>query len=608
MAAIVTAMAMIPLFDRHAIFFVDWVNHLWSIEYFGEYWKQHLHPPVTFNTHKVIGMDVPIFYSYHFYAVAGLLSSALGSGLAIRCLVFAALMLQFLVVFRSLVAIRIERNTSCVAATLLLWGIYSLTNLYNRSALTEFFAISLLTCAVSTLLVVFLKAGEEPLGRSAWLQPGFFYALAAVTHPLTAAFGALFIVGFGVLVIALTRSWQLCLFGITSAGAVMIVLSPWILAYHAFGHLLLVNDATFARHAFQTIGYFPTSLDASWSRFSPVPIDVRSLLSGVKEVSTPYLDAQVSIPLLLLVLVRLFDLRHDYARLRALDWAIGISALIFTAYFAVLSVQPSISESFGGFFNILQFAYRLTAYINLTALVVLMALTGIVARNGRSAGIRAEWLAFCLALAMAGLVTKLYHAGAIRQSSSAAAVAQVAAEIRLPAYYKEYPVWFPGMNEAGPNATTLPPTYYGHSVYSIFLAYRAAPDNAPQTYVTLAPEGSRFGDVAPFELTLPEPSLIITNVQPFPWNRLVLDGVLQPNERLLVVPPKTVLDSYRRFDGLALQLDAGRHVLEYRFVPDRLWTASIIVSWIALIIWFGAVTQRSARSGEHHRGARASRP
>lgn len=127
--AIVTALAAIPLFDLHTVFYVDWINHLWSIEYFGEYWKQHFTPPAVFNTQQVIGMNVAIFYSYHFYALAGVVSALLGSGLTIRCLVIGVLALQFRVVLSSLVAVHVQRSTAYVVAAVLAWGIYSLTNL-----------------------------------------------------------------------------------------------------------------------------------------------------------------------------------------------------------------------------------------------------------------------------------------------------------------------------------------------------------------------------------------------------------------------------------------------------------------------------------------------
>jgi hypothetical protein len=587
-AALVTSLALAPLFHLDAIFYVDWINHLWSVEYFGEYWKQHHQLPAVFNTQQVIGIDVPIFYAYHFYAVAGILSSAVGSGLAIRSLAFAALALQFVVVSRSLAAVGAERTTGYTVAALLGWGIYSLTNLYNRSALTEFFAITLLTCSLSSLLSLLLRIHREPVGAPSWLQPGFFYALAAVTHPLTAAFGALLVIALGVTALAFTRSWRLLLFGVASAGAILVVLSPWLLAYRLFGGLLPVNDATFARKAFQIIGYFPGSLDAPWSRFSLVPLDGRSLLDGTRGVSTPYLDAQVSVPLLLALAARLFDLRRNYKRLSALQWALACVALACGAYFSALSVRPAISEQLGGVFNILQFAYRLTAYINLTALAAFMALSGAASPGeaNRPVGLRATWLSFCLALALSGLVTKLYHASAIEQTASAASVSRLASELQLPVYEKQYPVWFPGMEAAGQNSIDLPPTYYGHPVFSMLGAYGSAPEDAPRLYAAMEPEtGGRFGHVRPLELFLQAPSLLVTNVQPFPWNRLIVDGSMRAEESLLIVPPKSTLDPYRRFDGLAVKLDAGRHVVEFRFAPERSWTRLVVVSWVFLTLW-----------------------
>ena len=296
------------------------------------------------------------------------------------------------------------------------------------------------------------------------------------------------------------------------------------------------------------------------SRFSPVLIDARSLLDGIRNVSTPYLDAQASVPLLLLVLVRLCDLRTNYSLISGVQWALAPSALILMLYLAALSVRPTVFPLVDNLFQMLQFPYRLTAYINLTALVVFIAIAGAATKKDFPGRIGAHWLAFCLALALAALLTKIYHAKSIDRRILTEEIVQ---------------------NIVGQNSLLLPLTYYGHPGYSVTDPYQGVPPDSKGIRINLLPRGgAHFGEVSPLEIDLKEPALIVTNVQPFPWNHLMVDGVLP--DRLVQCPP-------RHECGFAIQLGAGRHVLEYRFVPNRIWSALIAASWIVLFLWGAAV-------------------
>ena len=63
----------------------------------------------------------------------------------------------------------------------------------------------------------------------------------------------------------------------------------------------------------------------------------------------------------------------------------------------ILLVDPAASVWFGGFFNILQYAYRLTSYVNLSILVIVIILAGRMGRaNVHSQQVINVCLAFCI--------------------------------------------------------------------------------------------------------------------------------------------------------------------------------------------------------------------
>jgi hypothetical protein len=587
-AILVCAIPCALLFNVRSIFFFDWINHLWSIEYFGEYLKSHHRFPAVFNTDPVVGIPVPIFYAYIFYAITGALAALVGSAWVLRVIVPALFFMQFVVAYRVL-ARRSGPEIAFASAAIVTWAIYPLTNLYNRSAITEFVAVVFLTCCVAALvsLVFEVDQGRHPLRRS--LGPGLFYALAAVTHPLTAIFGALLIALIGLVALIVSRSLWLALYAAANVLMVGLILSPWLYANSVFAGAMQVSEAQFNRHAFQVMGFFPDSLDSLWSRLSPVPLDKRSLIQGAINVSTPYLDAQIMVPLcLVLSALVLATLWRGRKRFDALSVAIAVVSIILAIFFTALSVKPAISNYFGELFNVLQYAYRLTTYINLAVLVAVIALGS----AGRSAQTGRTWAVLCLSFGMAlsGVVSKLQHAYSIRQSSSEASVARIAGELRIPEPAVPRSIWFPGMPNEGPSATNLPPTYYGYPAYSVFAGYSAKRPSAGETVkrVLFKVREHPFGEIQPVQVHLDLASLVITNIQPFPWNQLIVNSKRQPVATTVAVPQGN-LPVYAQMDGVSINLGPRDYTMSYAFAPPPRWVAMTLLSWGCLLGWVGCL-------------------
>jgi hypothetical protein len=562
-------LASVLLLDLRSVFYVDWNNHLWSIEYFGESIK-HLTIPDVINTKQLIGMPITLFYAQKFYALSGLLSAFFGSAITIRIMVFMVFFLQFFQVYRAAMKTGSTQKTSICIAVIVTWAIYPLTNLYNRSALTEFFSLAFLTCSLASLLCVIINARGR-ISRYDIVATGLFYVAAAITHPLTALFGGLFLCILGATALFFCerkrKLWFLAYFSIT-AFLSLLILSPWIYLLYQFNDKLPISARKYNATVFQASGFFPNSIDNILSRLSPFPLDLRSIHKGVQDVSTPYLDAQVALPLIILIAIFIYiGLREKSARFslgtceRAIIW--GSAAMLIMVF--VVSVYPKVSGWLGGFFDILQFPYRLTSYVNLSALVVLIVLAGrISGANVNNKQVINICLAFCIAISFSALILKLVHASAISGKSM------------------DGKIWAPLPFGSNRHLNELPASYCGAAGYSIEdgFAKEPASGTVPITHQDFnVLDGTRFGQVEPLTVNHTEPTLVIRNVQPFPWNQIVIDDSPQSQSGTIVAEGRE-----------AILLPQGRHRLEVVTLNDGIWKLLNLLSWVLLFLWIAIYT------------------
>jgi hypothetical protein len=97
--------------------------------------------------------------------------------------------------------------------------------------------------------------------------------------------------------------------------------------------------------------------------------------------------------------------------------------------------------------------------------------------------------------------------------------------------------------------------------------------------VTLLPaNGPHFGEVQDTTVSAPRPQLVVTNVQSFPWNKLVVDGNELPSGGTYFSPQGT----------LATPWFPNQRVLGYRFTPDVLYCQLRFIS-LALCFTWGAI-------------------
>lgn len=252
------------LWHGNNAFYFDWNNHLWAIGYFGEYFRRHWAFPITFNTEQIAGIPYPVFYGYLFYPAAGLISVFTGCSFALRFVCSLVFLLQVRQVSKAVESISGNRFVACAVTVLVSFATYPLTNLYNRGAITEFIAVSLVisVCMMWLRIVVM----NDPLQRRLLLfGAAFALAFAMGTHPITAILG-----GFMVCLAILASlpfpqhiphdSRDLWKSLGVAAALLSLVMAPWIYAVALYGRKVQLSGGS--------INFFPNTLDRFTTRFS----------------------------------------------------------------------------------------------------------------------------------------------------------------------------------------------------------------------------------------------------------------------------------------------------------------------------------------------------
>jgi hypothetical protein len=582
----------LPLYPRGDGFYLDWHNHVWMVGYFGEYFRQHHAMPLVFNTPEMAGLPQPIFYGYLFYPILGLFSMRLHPEVVVRLAALLLFAAQYVSVRKTLRRVGAAESLAATIACLTIWATYGLTNLYNRSALTEFFAAGLVTCAVCAWLDLLAATSLRAVSRRA-LRFGLLLTLAAGTHPITALYSlpllAVLAVGLGPQPYGpgrLPRLTALVIAGVLSVAA----LAPWLWSVHRFGKDICMADFT------NEVADLTDCIDHWTARLSPIPFDSRPLRGNPADVSTPYLDAPINIALLILgagMLVCVLRGLKGGLRLRAA--ALVAVPLLYTAASLYFSLRPKDFDYLPRICLSVQFVYRLVTYVNLGLLLVpLFLLLWLRSRTPSSptAGELASpvLLCFVLTLAGTGVLVKLVHA-------------QVATipEIGYVQYWAKFgrpfthhvgkPHWL--KNDSDRQALVhLPlsyPHYYDYTTPRWLRMVNPGEEPAVQlSFLGVDWHNGRFGDCQAAVIRRDTPGLAATEVAAFPWNRIYLDGQEVPPEQLRAWKP----DKLAPWNGayqIIVPVPAGLHWIEHRFVPDRTWRCLHRVAWLVLLGWIGVV-------------------
>lgn len=553
-----------PLFDRDRGFGVDWPNHVWMVGYYGEHVRQHGSFPTAFHTDRAAGIAYPVFYGYLFYPLLGLAATHLHPEVVVRAAVVLLFAAQYVSVRTTARRLNAAEGLATAFACLTVWSVYALTNLYNRSALTELFAAGALVCAVCAWFDL-LGAPTRGAGWRRGLRFGLLVTLAVGFHPIT---GLYLLPVLAVLLAAMParRAPLGRVLGPTAAAglAAVAVLAPWVYAVRRFGKKLGIEGDSNA------VVDLRAWFDRWQTRLNPLPYDWRCNADAPPQVSTPYLDAQIGLPLLILAAaVAALAVRQTSGRGRVAAVAFLVAPVGYAAAMLALSLNPAAFDHLPAVCAKVQFLYRLVAFVNLGLLLVpLFALAWLARRQPGAPPVAVPPTLLCFVLTYAGfcVLLKLQHAVAVPGNVWPVATA-------------------PGHAGAGrwvktaadrDALTRLPISMYGTAAYTTPGLLRPA-DGPPAALTPLKVEA--FGQTPPLAVTLDRPGYIWTDALVFPWNRFAVDGQPVPTTDL------------RAHAGVftAVPVPAGTHTVEYRFEPDRTWQTFHRVSQPLLALWVFAV-------------------
>ena len=547
------------LWPLGASYYVDWTNHEWMIGYSGEYFRANGSFPESFNTTDVSGLAHPVFYGNLLYPLLGLPTALFAPGVVLRVAALGMFIAQYRLVTAALLRIEAPPYFARIVACLVIWATYPLTNFYNRAAITEFFATGLLVCALSTL--VLLCHADDARKRRLYASGSMFcLMLAAGSHPITAMWGLPVFVALAPVFWWMLRDDKPRRLAIVKALApwaliAFVCVLPWFLVSTKYSNDLLVRawrDVVFLRWD-------------TWDvRLYPIPFDP-GVTPGVRlaDVSTPYLDAQISLSLLLVFIsigALAFTARRQ-ARAPAIMFALAAGMFV---YFLWLSLSPTGYRMFPAIAAMTQFAYRMVTYVNLALLVgvfiTLMALRRIdgfdLAGRLRHKAVMACAIA-ALLLAGVGVIVKWGHIAAVKDHRSSSHLVLDDAERH--------------------KLLLLPDTWYSTYSYTTDKLFAPAVDPADDDKVlgqSFQLDGDKhFGKPKAMYLKLPAATWVRTNALTFPWSEMAIDG------RWL--PPS---DRKSQWGKIAIFVPEGAHKIQTRFRGPLWWR---ILRPISLLLMFG---------------------
>jgi hypothetical protein len=546
---------LVPLLRLDNSFYGDWRNHVWLIGYYGEYFRRHGSFPIVLNTNHMIGMPFPLFYGFLFYPIAGLVSAVLGGNLTLRLVVLCAMLLQCFQIRKTAVAAGLSPLVAGSLVFLSATAIYPMTNLYNRAAITEFIGASLLVSAFCCVLRILLEPNRSPWSNG--LQAGLWFTLAAGTHPITSMLGGAYLFWWAAFIFFRShRKRRPALARMFACLAVLgaLALSPWLYALREYQSRLEIS-----RLAALSQMSFLEGIDDFTSRFASYPYDGRSLISGTVVV-TPFLDAQINFPLFLLTAflsVHVIRTRREYdsSNRPVLLWA-AITVAAFVAL-GIASVWAGLWSHLPFITGIIQFSYRLVTYLDLLLLAAALLLLWILRMSGTGIeGPLKTCLAVCCALALQNALIKYTRAWGIQ----------------------EYKV-VPGteLHADRGQLVDLPIFFYGVTNYSVVDVYGGDLSSdavrAGYTAALTVDAGPDFGRVPEGHIDFQEPVYAITNILPFPWNHVLVNGREVPFSEMKLAR------------SLAIPMKAGASTVQYRLAPAPLWLALRRLSFATVLIW-----------------------
>lgn len=553
---VISLLTCIPFFiDWDYGYYLDWTNHLWYLTYFSEYFKTHLSFPNFIHSNGIIGFALPIFYGHLFYPLFSIPTILIGAKATIVLLTFLTVFLLGRSILTLMKRLEIPSTASYTIVILFSLSIYQLTNLYNRNALTEYFAYFWLVTGICYFLDFLLDARLEK--KNLYADPRcvfsfFLFTLIVGTHPITALFGPI----FGVLVILpwikQVQNIKRKILPILMFSSLSIVCNlHWLYAYIQLGPDLQMQ------HYFQNPFFYPDRIDTWAVRLVPFPYDP-FFTKAISEVSTPFLEAPILTLLVFYAIPFLFFLGRNKSR-SALAKALYLLASATGA--TLLSLYPEVWKFFPNFIYKMQITYRFVNYANLAILfsaLVAIQKSEILKTPSLEKNLNL-FSAFLVGFTLCGVFVKFVHTkGAISGLD--------------PFAYSQSPE----------NILETPRTLYSYHTYTTLKGYSSDSYEhiATKQQAALQVSSMPFGKTKSLEINSQAQTLWQTNILPFKWLKIYLNSTAVP-EKVIQISPR----SYT----VAFPSPPGKYSLRISEELDPFFiSAKIAALWIFFIWFFSA--------------------
>ncbi len=556
-------------------FYVDWVNHVWLLEYYTQYLRDHWTFPPTINVEQGFGNPMPLFYGIFFYPLLAFLSLITGADIALR-LCFAVLLVApvgtIYILFKSLLKNPVLAVYLSISVN---FSMYQLTNLYFRAALTEFFAFQIIILGFSLIyygLLYNLKISNALLGL------GFAsFTLAMGAHPITLYLFCIFTCP--IIVIHIYN--QQALFGnylhskvILFIGGSGTVLVPWLLNTVLLHSKLKISNSK--------LYYFPQSIDSFWAKIGFLYVDQRVIEQGPFNTDTPFLDAPLPLGLAVIISLVCYHLYHSKKvnlfkhLLPAGLVVLFLVIVIIPPHAGFVGAWPNsiyVTREHGFLYHLLlpiQFAYRLTGTLSLCLVAMIIFSVHLMCRHLKDKRYNKKLTVVVMVasfLAVLGNIQKVseLYLEYILAPQFFAASSQEISEGHIQARTllikpEEYQL-------ISTNTNRYPFTFYGSRAYTMPQLYQPRPETDDRDLQTIPAIVRDYANEMVF--TCDRPCLLQTNIVPTTLHRVLIDG-REPDKVFLA-----------KTENLDFELPAGEHVLRVDLVGD--YVRPIIISiWVAL--------------------------
>lgn len=564
-------------------FYDDWYDNMWFIGYYGEYFRAHFSFPALLNTNQTIGIAIPPFYSYTLYPMLGIFSSLVGADLALRLSLYGLCLASFTTAYTLLKKLELGKAAAFGIACLITWEPYLFTTIYNRGSLPEVYANLFLSIALLLCFHIALATQARQKFETALLLT-LCSLMAAGSWPPAAIEGFVLLSATFLALTVFTeiiRREPSARFNLklTAAAFLLAVLPllPWVTVTQHFLPSLTRPTGIFELRKYVHID------TPSLLRFCTFPLDYRSIIAGLTPPGrTPYLSAQVNMPLFILLAVSLFVCLTS-KKITKTGWTLLLLLLAagLPAYYCTLSLSRSAVAALPSFLHSVDMHYRYIMFADRAALLGLMLTLTCLFRAGelRHRRFTALLTLFLLGMSAQSVVIKLVQGDAI--------MGMKASKFN---YGNPWEPFGPGRN--GKDRLLDFPITATHAFgFMDNKAFPVCPDTVMASTIqnaVIAPlTGNRFGDLgSPATVALPAPAYIKVNMYPFTWNRLFMDGEEIAPERLCMLNPP-LLSNYPNGKpfGVTLYAPAGKHTLEIRQTPAKYWLMAHNAALWAIVLF-----------------------